>query len=361
MNITPTINNYRISRQKSFNTTPCFKRLGSAEYISYKASNGVEYSIRVASNKILDFFQSKNKKNLIKNIANLTPTRNRLFLEQLAEIAKLYGSKKIIDVNIEDKILESIAQNNESAIFIMNHSNQSQDPQMLAVLNLLLAEAYKKNNVEEFPLPKIILNEDILKTMNPTRRKAFENFGAVGIDADVINSDKGVNTKALLPIIKDFIRNKANIFIFPEGRLATRKDLDFSKRFQAGTAQLVNKILGIKKKVTVVPVGFAYGKDDNSNINSMSIGTPIVFKREGENTTSSKGDIINHKESKLYKFFNKEKNADDVVITKNGVPVEKEVAYKFIKAILRENLEINSNIAIKKLNNNIEESEVLLI
>ena len=38
---------------------------------------------------------------------------------------------------------------------------------MLAVLNTFLTDAYKKiGNSDNFPLPKIILNQDILTTMN---------------------------------------------------------------------------------------------------------------------------------------------------------------------------------------------------
>ena len=50
-------------------------------------------------------------------------------------------------------ILEKLAQKGDSIIFIMNHSNQSEDPKMLAVLNTLLSEAYQKAGKEEFPLP----------------------------------------------------------------------------------------------------------------------------------------------------------------------------------------------------------------
>ena len=41
--------------------------------------------------------------------------------------------------------------------------------------------------------------------------------------------------------------------------------------------------------------------------------------------------------------------------------VKKEDIYKFIKAILRENLEINSNIAKENLNENFNESDILMI
>ena len=46
------------------------------------------------------------------------------------------------------------------------------------------------------------------------KRKAFENFGAVGVDASIEGGDSSVNARALFPLVKDFVRNKCNIFIF---------------------------------------------------------------------------------------------------------------------------------------------------
>lgn len=337
-----------------------FTSLSSSKMASSNVSHSAEYSLRVLINKFSDLFQSKENKNITKSIANIIPAQTKLYLEQLCEIGRLYSSNKIIDVNIEDKVLEKIAHKGEATIFIMNHSNQQEDPQMLAVLNTLLAEAYKSGGKETFPLPKIILNEDILSTMNPTKRKAFENFGAIGIDATVNGGDKGTNTRAFLPIIKDFISNKCNIFIFPEGRLAIRKDLDLYGRFQGGVANMINKILGIKKNVTVVPVGFSYGKGEQKGLNAMNIGTPIMISRVGDTTTVTSGDILSNEKSCLYSFFNKNKNLDSVTITSNGEPVNPKEVPDFLKTILCENLEICSNKANKKLDIPLKSDDVLL-
>ena len=341
----------------------------STQLASTKAARGIEYSMRVVGNKLSDLFQSKARRQITRNIANIKAEPSRLYLEQLCEIGRLYSTQKVIDVNIEDMILEKLAQKGESVIFVMNHSNQSEDPQMLAVLNTLLCDAYKKAGKEDFPLPKIILNEDILKTMNPTRRKAFENFGAVGIDASVIGSDKGVNAKAFLPLIKDFIKNKCNIFIFPEGRLAIREDLDLFNRFQGGVTSLINKILTIKKNVTVVPVGFSYGgktKGLNGEIlgekglNGMSIGTPLEIKRVGNTTTITSGDILKEEDSCLFDFFSKNKDKADIPITFNGEPIKQEEIPDYLKTIICENLETNNNLAKKKLEVPLNKNEVSL-
>ena len=340
---------------------PQFKAVRSLQASTIKVERGFEYSFRILRNKFSDLFQSKKSKEITRNIAALTPKQDKVFLAQLAEIGRLYATKKVIDVNIEDKILEQIAKTGDSTIFIMNHSNQTEDPQLLAVLNILLAEAYKKASVEQFPLPKIILNEDILKTMNPTKRKAFENFGAVGIDASITGGDKSSNAKAFFPLIKDFVRNKCNIFIFPEGRLAVRKDLDLHGRFQTGVANMINKILGVKKEVTVVPVGFAYGKGEQKDLTAMNIGTPIFVKRIGETTTVTKGDIEKKSDSCLYNFFEKHKEETDIAITSGGKPVPQNNIAEYLKTILCENLDINSNIAEKKLQTPFIEEDIKLV
>ena len=350
------INKFEVKNQVNFNG---LNVLNSKQALR-PTQNYFEYTFRVIGNFFVDLFQTKSSKELDKVIANIKPAQTELFLNQLYELGKLYGTQKLINVNIESGILKEIAQMDDSAIFIMNHSNQKEDPQMLANFITLLADAYLKAGKFDFPLPKIILNEDILKAMNPTKRKAFENLGAVGIDASVQNSNKDLNAKVFFPLIKDFIQNKCNIFIFPEGRLAVRKDLDFFDRFQKGISVLVNKILGFKKNVTVVPIGFAYGKDNNKNINAMNIGTPIVFKREGDITTVTSGDILKKQNSPLYNFFNKNSNKTDIPMTSEGEPIVPKELESYIQTLLCENLEINSEIASKIIKSTVTESEVIL-
>ena len=349
--------NRKATSLKNTPPPPSFKASAPLQAVSAKASGGVEYLMRVIANILSNLFQPESSKVLTKSIANLVPKQNKDFLESLNQIARIYSTQKIINTNLDEEILEQIVNEGGSTIFMMNHSNQTEDPQMLAVLNAFLTDAYIKNGNEEFPLPKIILNEDILKTMNPTKRKAFENFGAVGIDASLENGDKGVNTRAFLPLVKDFVRDKCNIFIFPEGRLAIRKDLEFFQRFQPGVANLVDKILKLKKQVRVVPVGFAYGSGEQKDLTAMNIGTPIIIKRNEVGTTITKGDAGKTVESPLYSFLNKHKE-EDVMITCNGQPVAQKEVADYLRSILCENLEINSNIAQKELKTLFEQSEV---
>ena len=331
---------------------------------SEKSMHGIEYSIRIIANRLADFCESRKIKQITREIAQIKPETNETYLNQLELISRYFSTLKTIDVNIEDKIFEKIANDGKSTIFIMNHSNQKQDPSMLAVLNTLLSRAYKDAGKEkEFPLPKIILNQDILTTMNPTKRKAFEAFGAVGIDANLYNADKKANARVFFPLIKDFVRNKCNIFIFPEGKLAVRKDLDFDDRFQIGIAELINKVLGIRKEVTVVPVGFSYGKGKNKALTGMHLGEPIKFIRNGEETTTTSGNVLKSELAfeGFKKFFEKHKNETNVVITENGIPVKTDEVTDFIKSILCENLNICSKEAKKRIELPFNTDEVLTV
>ncbi len=359
MNISPAINYGQYSGQYRNNADTSLKNraynqafTGKLDTASEIGMQKCEYALRVAANKIGDMFESKASKAITNLIASVTPNNNAKYLSQLEEISSHYASKKCIDVNVEDKILEEIASKNEGVIFIMNHSNQAEDPQMLAVLNSLLTDAYKSAGKEEsFQIPKIILNQDILTTMNPTKRKAFEAFGAVGIDANVLSADKKTNARAFLPLMKDFIRNKCNIFIFPEGKLAVKKSLPLEERFQPGVAELVNKVLGIKKSVTVVPVGFSYGKGESKLLNGMQIGAPVTFTRDGGVTTTTAGSLTSSKyaDEGFVKFFNKNNGLENVPITRGGQPVSVEDAADYIKSILCENLQVVSREAKDKL------------
>lgn len=345
-------NRQSFAKSDGFNScTPGFtgSKISAA---SEKGFNKFEYMLRVVANKFRDLFESKQVKAITKNIAEVKPESSGKYLELLDEISRYYSSNKKIRVNIEDNILEEIASSGKPTIFIMNHSNQFEDPSMLAVLNHLLSDAYMRvGQKDKFPIPKIILNQDILTTMNPTKRKAFEAFGAVGIDASIIGADKQTNARAFFPVIKDFVRGKCNIFIFPEGRMATRTYLDLDQRFQPGVAEIINKILGINKEIQIVPVGFSYGKGGVKNMTSMHIGEPVIFKRNGKHTTTTTGSIMKSEFAfdGFKSFFEKHKNETDIVITENGVPVEPKDTVRFIRRLLSENLNICAKEADKKL------------
>lgn len=321
---------------------------------SEKGLQKIEYVMRIVGNKFADLFEGGFSKYITEIISRVKPEQNRRYLNILEEISNNYSTSRRVGCNVEDKVLERIAKRGKPVIFIMTHSNQAEDPQMLALLNQLLVQAYKAAGSDNtFPLPKIILNQDILRTMNPTKRKAFEAFGAVGIDANISSANTGTNVRAFLPLVKDFIRGKCNIFIFPEGRLAIKKYLPLEQRFQIGVAEIINKVLGIKKEVDVIPVGFAYGSGKNKQLAGMHIGEPITFRRIGDSTTITAGEIKDseYASSGFVDFFEKHKDQTDVVITDSGQPVKSAEISDWIRELLSENLFVSQKKAEKNILN----------
>ena len=367
MNITP-INynpyqyNYKTQRQNTQPVQPAFTGVG--KFTSEKSIQKGEYALRIIANRINDLFQNKKAKEITKIISEIEVTSTKEYLKKLEAVSRWFATKRAIDINTEDKILEEIVKSGKSTIFIMNHSNQSEDPQLLAFLNTLLCKAYLAAGVDEgFPLPKIILNQDILKTMNSTKRRAFEAIGAVGVDANIKSKNTGVNARALYPVMRDFIEDKCNIFIFPEGRLAVRKDLEPFQRFQSGVAEMINKMLGMKKEVRVVPAGFYYGKGEQKNLAGIQIGTPVIFRREKGITTTTAGSIPGSEYAceGFAKFFEKHKGEEHIAITENGKPVDKRNVAEFIKDILSENLEICTKEASQRILKPIDENEIIIV
>ena len=363
VNITPQRNNIynRSPQYKKTDVAFCGVNINAA---SEKGLHGFEYGLRIIGNKFADLFTSRRAKFITKCISLVKPEQSKKYLDILEEISNYYSSKKQIGFNLEEHKLEKIVQKDRPVIFIMTHSNQSEDPSMLAVLNTLLTKAYKQAGKENsFPLPKIILNQDILTTMNLTKRKAFEAFGAVGIDANIFNADKATNTRAFLPLIKDFIKGKCNIFIFPEGKLAVKKYLPLNKRFQSGVAEMINKVLGIKKEVDVVPVGFAYGKGKDRIYTGMHIGEPITFKRIGENTTITAGEIKDSEfaDPVAVNFFKKHSDQTDVVMTSQGVPLKPNETTSYIREMLSENLLVCSKKAEKNVLDPVNKENIIVI
>ncbi len=164
----------------------------------------------------------------------------------------------------------------------MNHDNQKADPQMLGFFNTMLNEEYVVNDIAETcPRPRVILNEDILSTMNTKMRNIFEKLGSVGIDASLSGGNKASNGRKMIQLMKEYIDGKSNIFIFPEGKNCIFKDRPLKERFQPGIASIISR-LNLKTDVSVVPLGFAYNKK-NKLLAAIEIGEPIIFKKDVSN------------------------------------------------------------------------------
>lgn len=314
-----------------------------------KGFRKVEFIFRCLLNKITDKIDNNSYIEIYEELQKIKPDSEE-FINILLKMANKYSKKMEVEINLEDRNIEKIVASNKPQIFIMNHDKQFRDPNMLATFGKILYNAYKNNGAgATCPRPKIILNEDILNSMNSQKAEILKKLGAIGIDANVLSTDKGKNARAMLPVLRDFIRGKANIFIFPEGRLAGRKPT-LKQRFQSGVSEMVNKLVEKVDEVNVTPIAFGYHKFFKKNLTSMFVGKPIIFKQNGEFVTTTKGNIDSEFATKSYKeFFKNTKQGEDKIITDSGIPVKKEDTTDYISGILCENLEICKNEAKKIL------------
>lgn len=285
------------------------------------------------------------------------------FIDKLLKTANRYIQKMEFEINVEDGNIEKIIESRKPHIFIMNHDKQLRDPHMLATFGKILYSMYKNAGLSATcPRPKIVLNEDILRAMKPERAEILKKVGAIGIDANIYSTDKAKNARAMLPMLRDFIRGKAHIFIFPEGRLAGRKPT-LKERFQSGISEMISKLIEKTDEVNVTPLTFAYNKPLKRGLTSIFVGKPITFKRSGEFVTTTKGNTDSEFATSGYKrYFANTQSNEDKIITDNGNPVKAENASNYISGILCENLEICRKEAKKNLpKNSIGEKANLII
>lgn len=299
----------------------------------------VEMLLRRGLNKFGSLFNPKKDVALQQKILALQED-SPAFMHVLFDLGRSVAKGKTVEVNVESERLRRIVESDEACIFIMNHSNQVQDPRMLGFFNSMLAREYILNEKSSHcPRPKILLNKDILEAMDPGQRACFEKIGAVGIDASLFGADSTQNAKTLLPVMKRFIRDKAHIFVFPEGKMCIFDQLGLEYKFQTGIAEIVSGMAKAKKRVKVVPLGFAYRKD----LGSIHIGEPVYFKRDGVNMLVTRGNIDSSFASNDYvDFFGKGAVDEDKfkLLTAKGVPVVGKEVSDYVSGVLCENLRI---------------------
>ena len=92
------------------------------------------------------------------------------------------------------------------------------------------------------------------------------------------NRDTRANISSMKHLLQEFVDNKSNIFIFPEGNNSEYQDKKFSERMQPGVAEFIKMAASMKKNVRVVPVGIFYANDRNS-LGNIFIGEPINYKK----------------------------------------------------------------------------------
>lgn len=323
------------------------RELGLMAAPAEKSIRKVEFAGRKILNRIIGLFNKNNNNEELYNALLNSDIKSEEYIHILNKISRIFSTKKEIEINIENQKLEKIASSETPHIFIMNHDNQRKDPKMLAFFNTLLNYEYiKAGKTKTCPRPRIILNEDILLSMQDLNRKIFEKLGAVGIDASLYEPNAKTNAKAFITLIKEFLNKEVNIFIFPEGKNAVYKNASLKEKFQTGVAKLVAKIADIAPEVKVVPLGFAYGKRFGAD--SIFIGETVTLKKQGFNMEASIGNINSKFARDSYKdFYNGRESA---VLTDNSKPVKGRALPEYIAGVLCENLRIckeEANAAIK--------------
>lgn len=335
---------------KKYNTSPQSFRggcsLSSVGKIE-KTSRKIEFMGRVIFNKIAGLF-NKNKNKELYNEFLVTDTKSPEYIDVLSRVSRQYLGKKNLEVNFENNRITNLAKSGKPHIFIMNHDSQAKDPQMLAAFNTLLNDEYLALGLAKTcPRPRIILNEDILLSMNERNRNIFEKMGSVGIDASIHDADTKGNTKKFIKLMREFLKGEVNIFIFPEGKNSINKSRSLAEKFQLGVAEMVARLTGRVPEVNVTPLGFAYGK--KSQVDGIHIGKTIKFRKEGDNIVSSVGNIGSEFASEGYKNFFK--NRSEAILTEKGVPVKGKEQAEYIGGVLCENLRICKEEAKKSISN----------
>jgi len=263
----------------------------------HKIYNFLDYMPRRIIHGISYPFNKSYIDQLHKTVANIDINSDE-YCSAMVSYTDVFLRKKDLLCNFEDETLSKIAASDMPVIFVMNHSRQSRDPSMLMLFNALLNVKYLEfAKCATSPRPKIIMNGNIIKAQPRKMREIYEKCGAVGVD---INSSNANNTASLLPVIRGYLEDKNNVFIFPEGKNCVKKYLPFEERFQDGVSKIIKKITSAGKTVKVVPLGFDY--DSQTNIlGSMFIGKPIYFKRTGEKILTSSSNIDSQFASEAYK------------------------------------------------------------
>lgn len=239
-----------------------------------------------------------------------------------------------IEINVETGRLQDIVQAKKPCIFIMNHTtNQWKDIHAAKFFNTLLYREYIYHDMAETcPRTKILANTGLLDRQ-ADKGELYKWCGVVPIDVGFNSKNKSKNKQVLKNLVNQLVDNKINLFLFPEGALAAMKFLPLSFKFQPGVSWIVQKILDFADRAKVVPLCFAHNKQGSA----IHIGEPIYFRQKNGNYFASRGNANSENFDKdLLKFYS---GKEEIMLTKQGKPVEQNKVIPYISGILMRNLE----------------------
>ncbi|MGN1152549.1 MAG: lysophospholipid acyltransferase family protein [Candidatus Gastranaerophilaceae bacterium] len=260
-----------------------------------KPKNNFERKLKQTAYKIVKFsriignkiFILSNKKSINKLGREINPNST----EYIEEIAKIGNSidKKFINMNVENNPLERISDSKNATIFVLNHPNYHKDKFSYVIINSLLNKFYvAKNKQAECPRPKILVSKNMLDIVGEKVGKIYLKFGMTPVDASIKNRNTKENAAPMLKLLKEFINNKSNIFIFPEGNYSLAQNMPLEKRIQPGIAGFIKKAINNKKSVRVVPIGLKY-TDEKNSLGNIFVGKPMYFKKSGNDMVYTEG------------------------------------------------------------------------
>lgn len=259
-----------------------------------KAETLINYPLNLLANAVDNFrYKLKPDKSVINKFYNGLKDCDKGSSEYISQLIAVHNyNGKSVSTFLDEKRINDLARSNESCIFVVNHVDPDGDDK---VLSNFISNLYKKysdfGKSKTCPRPYIISDERNIKILSKQEKLIQEKIGCVGVKADLgfvlKHHRSGVkkNNSALMPVIRDFSKDKGHIFIFPEGNLASVFDEKMSEqRFQTGIGRMIQASLKGKKTVKVVPLQLVYKDSDTAKI---IIKSPSFFKKENGQITFS--------------------------------------------------------------------------
>lgn len=224
----------------------------------------------------------RNNKAAIEQLSIPIPQESKEYIEEWAKVGNSIKDK-FVRINSEDRPLDKLTDSQTSTIFVLNHPDYNKDKVCYTIINSLLNKLYvSKNRQADCPRPQLLSSSKLMKVLGDKLSAASENFlGTVSVDANPDHRNLNANILPMKKIIANFIENKVNIFIFPEGNNSLVKDKPLEERMQPGVAGIIKNAVSNKNNVRVVPIGLSYTGEKNS-FGNIFIGKPMFFKKSNK-------------------------------------------------------------------------------
>ncbi len=273
-------------------------------------------------------------------LSGQTPAYKKLSVDSAEYIKYIYQKVKkvcnqVVEINVESGKLQNIVRSNEPHIFIMNHtSDQVKDINAAKFFNTLLYREYLYQSKGDIcPRSRILANSGVIQRTKDNGEE-LKWMGAVPINAGI--GDKGKkneNAVVIKKLTQELIDGKINLFIFPEGALASLVFLPLKFKFQPGVSAIIKRILEEKEHMKVIPLGFAHNKRESA----IHMGNEIVFSKTNGQYYATRGNADSkYFDKKLSEFYG---NNDQIAITENGENIGVNRIVPFISGILMKNME----------------------